>query len=493
MEARRKLYATLEAWFAAFIMEFRRQYDALSEDSKKRLSYLSDFRVPSQIVAFWAVELEYQYVLVIKEPEVQVDSVRVYGLSPPESMIPQAEAALKDCWFDSIPEPARTVLDDKYKAMAQEHLLGVLNSLPQMRLRFPPREPGRSPILQKGPDSREFFEWTIFGNLLASDATELAARILTEAVSPGGVGQPPEPRGADIQPPKIEPPPPTRAGFVSAFSPGIWLGPPHTFTFREKLDGYFVPVSTKKVRLKYKERDLVVMLNGLLTMIEPDRQVCINLLSEIMCVALLLGVPSTAVRDEDLSEGQFYDNGDWAQYAMEISPRRTAILAKEHEPIREEEYETYQRVSEDQLRDMLSKAEKCTMQENQSSFAQWYIDAHTSFEDSDYDRCVLKSWLVIERHINTMWQAYVKRTSGVWRKTKSNKKEVLDNLLKWGLMTPEEHAKLDGLRIRRNRVFHSGSAAARREAQEFLKVAEELTRSALGITTGESLNSDQSG
>ena len=133
------------------------------------------------------------------------------------------------------------------------------------------------------------------------------------------------------------------------------------------------------------------------------------------------------------------------------------------------------------------------MQENQSSFAQWYIDAYTSFEDSDYDRSVLKNWLVIERHINTMWQAYVKRTSGVWRKAKSNKKEVLDNLLKWGLMTPEEHAKLDGLRIHRNRAFHSGSAAARREAREFLKVAEELTRSALGIITGESLNSDQSG
>ena len=480
MEGSERLNAALEQWFAAFVREFQRLYDGLPEDSKKRLSYLSDFRPPSQIVAFWAVELEYQYILVIKEPGIQVNSIKVFYPSPPESMISQADAALEDDWFDSIPEPARTVLNTKYKALVQDHLLGVLNRLPQMRLRLPPREKGGIPILQKGPDSREYFEWTIFGNLLASSGVELAARILSEAVSPGGVGQPPDPNKANTQPPRIEPPPHTRGGYVSAFSPGIWLGPPHTFTFREKLDGY-IPVSMKKVTLVYKGRELTVMLNGLLTMIEPDRKDCGRLLSEIMCVALLLGVPSTAVRNEDLSEAQFYDSGDLAQYAMEISPRRSAILAKEHQPIREDEYQTYKLLAEDQLRDIVSKAERCTMEDNQSSFAQWYVDSQTSFEDSDYDRSILKSWLVAERHINTMWENYIKQTRNVSRKAGSNKKDLLDDLLTWGLMTTEEHAKLDGLRIRRNDAFHSGRAAVREEAREFLTVAEEITRDSLGI------------
>jgi hypothetical protein len=482
LEARKKLYVALEAWFAAFIGEFRRLYDALPEDSKKRLSYLSDFRAPSQIVAFWAVEFEYQYILVIKEPEIQVDSVRVCVLSPPESMIPQAEAALKDDWFSSVPEPARTALDAKYKAIIQDHLLGVLHNLPQMRLRFPPREPGKTPILLKGPDSQEYFEWTIFGNLFASNPVELAARELSQAVSPGGVGQPPDSNKANTSPPKIEPIPPTRSGFVSAFSPGIWLGPPHTFTFREKLDGYFIPVSTKKVRLVYKGRELTVMLNGLLTMIEPDKKVCSGLLSEIMCVALLLGVPSTAVRDEDLSKARFYDNGDWAQYTMEISPRRSAILAKELQPIREAEYEAYKLLSEDQLRDIIIEAEKHTSDGNQSSFAQWYIDAYTSFEDPDYERCVIKSWLIIERHVNTMWEDHIRKTEGVSRKAGTSKEKILKDLLKWKVITPETHAKLDGLRERRNATFHIGSGAAREEVLEFLKTAEEITTAALGIT-----------
>jgi hypothetical protein len=483
LEAREKLYTALEAWFVAFVKEFRRLYDALPEDSKNRLSYLSDFRTPSQILAFWAVEFEYQYILVIKEPEIRVDALRVYGLSPPESMISQAEAALKDDWFGSVPEPAHAVLNGKYKVMIQDHLLGILTSLPQMKLRLPPREPGGIPMMQKGPDSKEYFEWTVMGNLLASNPTALAARILAEAVRPGGVGQPSEPNQAVERPLKIEPPPHTRAGFLSAFFPGIWLGSPHTFTFREKLDGYFVPVSRTKVGLEYKGRELTVMLNGLLTMIEPDRQTCADLLNEIMCVALFLGVPSTAVRDQDLGEAQFYDSGDLAQYTMDLGPRRSAVLAKEHGPIREEEYETYKPVSEAELRRIINKAAECTIEGNQSSFARWYIDANTSLEDPDYDRAVMKSWLVIERHLNTAWEDHVRKTSGTPRSAGTKKEKVLADLLKWGSITREEHKILDGLRVRRNKIIHSGSSVTRKDAHSFLKVAEEITRAALGIAS----------
>ena len=483
MESRKNSGVSLERWFAAFIKEFRRLYDSLPEDSRKRLSYLSDFRVPSQIVAFWAAEFEYQYILVIKEPEIQVDSMKVYSLGPPESMISQADAALKDDWFGSVPEPARTNLSDKYKGMIQNHLLGVLTNLPQMKLRLPPREPGGIPILQKGPDSKEYFEWTVMGNLLDSNPTALAARILSEAVRPGGVGQPSEPNQAIERPPKIEPPPHTRAGFLSAFSPGIWLGPPHTFTFREKLDGYFIPPSMTKVRLEYKGRELTVMLNGLLTMIEPDKQTCADLLNEIMCVALFLGVPSTAVRDQDLAEAQFYDSGDLAQYTMELGPRRSAILAKEHAPMREEEYETYKPVPEDELRRIIDRAAECTVGGNQGAFARWYIDAKTSLEDPDYDRAVMKSWLIIERYLNTAWEDYVLKTSGVSRWAGTKKEKVLDDLLAWGLLTREEHSQLDALRDRRNKAVHSGSGPTREEAQAFLKVAEEITKAAMGFTS----------
>lgn len=462
--------------------EFRRQYEALPVDSQKLVSSLSNFMPPCQVIAFWAVDFEYQFALVIKESDLTADSVRVYGLGPLEMMISQAAAALKDSWFDTVAEPAKSALDKKYKAMVENQLLGVLKSFPQMRLRIPPRELGGAVLLQRIPDSGEYFEWTIFGNMLTTNPAGLAAQIISQAAAPGGLGQPPESNQVPIQIPASEPPP-TRPGFISAFFPGIWLGAPHTFTFQEKLDGYFIPVSRTSIKLEYKGRTLTIMLNGLLTMAESDKQTCADLLNEIMCMALFLGVPSTAVRDQDLAEAQFYESGDLAQYSMDLGPRRTRILAKEHEPIREEEYNTYKPLSGDKLREIVSSAEKFTAKSDQSSFARWYIDTHTAFEDPDYERCIIKSWLIIERHVNTMWEEHVKKTSGVSRKAGISKERTLQNLLKWKVITPETYAKLDELRERRNDALHEGSGAARKEALDFLKTAEEITKAALGIAS----------
>ena len=117
MEARKKLSSALDQWFAVFLKEFRRQYVALSVDSQKRVSSLSSFMPPCQIVAFWAMDFEYQFVLVIKEPALTADSVRVNGLGPPEMMLSQSAAALKDNWFGTVAEPARFALEEKYKAI----------------------------------------------------------------------------------------------------------------------------------------------------------------------------------------------------------------------------------------------------------------------------------------------------------------------------------------------------------------------------------------
>ena len=214
-----KKHPALERWIEAFVRESRRLYDALPGASKRRLSYFSDFRAPCLIVVFWAPQLEYLYILVVKEPEIKEDSSNVYELSPTEAMISQAAAALEEDWFHSVAEPARSKLDKKYKDMMRNHLLGVLKNFPQARLRFPPKELGRTPILQKGPDDGCYFEWTLLGNVLASSPAGLAANVLSEAVRHRGVGQPPE-YGQANTPLPISPSPATRPGFISAFSPG---------------------------------------------------------------------------------------------------------------------------------------------------------------------------------------------------------------------------------------------------------------------------------
>ncbi len=138
-------------------------------------------------------------------------------------------------------------------------------------------------------------------------------------------------------------------------------------------------------------------------------------------------------------------------------------------------------LTEDQLRRIVIKAEECTRSEDQSNFARWYIDAHTYLEDGDYDSSVVKSWLIIEQHINSMWRSHLGRKRDPSYRNPRDKKSILNALLKAGRLTSDEFARLDGLRDRRNKVIHLGSTAAHKEASAFLVLAEELTRSLLNI------------
>lgn len=133
------------------------------------------------------------------------------------------------------------------------------------------------------------------------------------------------------------------------------------------------------------------------------------------------------------------------------------------------------------MRWIVSEAEKCTGSEDQSNFARWYVDAHTYLEDEDYSSSVMKSWLVIEQHINSTWRAHTGRDSDPNFRAPPNKKDVLEALRKAGKITNDEHARLDGLRDRRNEIIHGGSITSRTEASSYLAVAEELTRSLLSI------------
>ena len=338
LEAREKLNANLNAWLAVFVQEFRRRYDALPEESKKRLSALSDFRAPCQIFVFSATEPDYQEILVIREPTIPNDAIKVYGPASSESMISEAEEMVNDRWFNSAPEPARSELERQYKALVQSQLLGILNGLPQARLRLPARKDEGMPMIKRGETNSRYFIWTVFDSLLRFHPGALAAQTVSDAVRPGEVGQPPEPSQVEVKPSQASAESrPTRPGFISAFYPPIWLGEPHTFTFREKLDGHHAHVRSKQIRLAYKGRELTVMLNGLLTVMEPDRETCCNLLNEIMCTALLLGVPSTSVRGNDLADVLFYDDGNLELYSMEVGERRREVFAAEYAPIREEE------------------------------------------------------------------------------------------------------------------------------------------------------------
>lgn len=333
-----------------FVTEFRRQYELLPNEAKRRLSSLDDFRSPCQILVFWASEPDYQDILVVREPKLTGDSIKVYGPAPPEMMVTEADSMLKDRWFESSPEPARSSLEQVYKAMVQDWLLGIIRVLPQARLSLAPRDGKGVPIIKRG---------------------------------------------------SVE-------------------------------------------------------------------------------SALLLGIPCTAVRDEDLGEAKFYDNGDWGEYSNDLGKRRTRSLEMEMSPIKEEEFSGFKLLSETDFKSTVARAEEATSIPEQSDYSRWYIDAYTYQIDGSYDQAVVKSWLIIEQHIKSMFATLAPK-GALPRKILPSNDAMLKKLLKAGKISTDQYKDLDSLRSKRNEIIHRGSVTTGGESREFLEVAERLTRAITGI------------
>jgi len=240
-----------------------------------------------------------------------------------------------------------------------------------------------------------------------------------------------------------------------------------------------MPGSTMKVRLRYKGRELTVMMNGLLTMLEPDKQTCSNLLNEIMCTALLLGIPCTAIRDGDLNEVKSYDAADLVEHPIDLGERRSRSLLMELRTMTEEEFKGFKMITEANLKSIVSRAEKATSTQEKSDYSRWYIDAHTYQIDGSFDQAVARSWLIIERRIESKFARLglgITSNEGRW-----GADTMLRELREGGGITEAEFKELDALSVKRSEIIHGGAVVLSDESQEFLKRAESLTRKQTGI------------
>lgn len=485
LDARGGLADALRAWFSTFVKEFRSQLEKLPDEQQNLALKGNDFRAPCQIIVFWILEPQYQYAMIIRDPRITYDMTKTYGPALLGTMTSQAETMLEDPWFDDSPTPVDHSVDDHYKKILETLLLGVIETLPEAATRIPRRSKNEVVVVKRAGEKSMYFEWSVFGNLLGQDPMEFAAKTISERIAQGeGMAtQGNEDSIHSTTPPITQP---TRQGFLSAFYPPIWLGDPLRFGFRDKVNGIYIPPSSKLLRSSYKGRELTILRNGVLTMIEPERSTCVRLLNEIMCAALLLGIPSSAVRDEDLGGAAFYDNGGLGSYSLGISDRRRRSIEKEFSSISEEEFKTFRQLTEDYLKEVFETAEKSTMDPTQSDYAMWFIDAHSYLEQKEYDPSLMKSWLIIEKHAALMWEDLPIEIRGKGKKPLRQRplpmEKLLKDLRKGNKISEADHRKQDDLRVLRNKIMHKGHHASREEAAEFLSLAEDLTREKLVLS-----------
>jgi hypothetical protein len=247
-----------------------------------------------------------------------------------------------------------------------------------------------------------------------------------------------------------------------------------------------MPPSSRKFRFVYKERELAILQNGVLTMIEPDRVTCLGLLNEIMCTALLIGIPSSAVRERDLSDALFYDNGEVGSYSSGVSKNRLQSIEKEFSAITEDEFKTFRQLSEADLKKVIETAEHSTKERRQSDYAKWFIEGYSYLEEANCDHSIMKTWLILEKHTRALWDHFEEESLRPGRNRARQRRppveRLLKDLFKGGRIVKAEYRRLDWLRDQRNKILHEGRAATREEAEAFLALAEDITRQTIGVS-----------
>ncbi len=496
MEVRERLRAVMSAWLSTFVREFRSQLEKLPEDKQKLVLRGNDFRAPCQILMFWILEPQYQYVIVVRDPRIPYNLIKIYGPATLATMASEADTMLKDRWFDGVPRLIDPSVEQQYKKILEEHLLGLIRTLPNAATWLPASAKNEIQVVKRAGEELTYFTWSIFGNLLGQHPLEFAVKAVANPVIGYEKVETREENQESVKAATTSPnPQPTRPGFLSALYPPIWLGEPLTFEFRDRVDGIYITPSSRKFRCVYKERELTIMQNGVLTMIEPERATCLGLLNEIMCTALLLGFPSSAIRDEDLSEALFYDNGELGSCSLGVSERRRQSIEEEFSAISEEEFETFRQLSEADLKKVIETAEGSTKDPQQSDYAKWFIDAYSYWEEANHDHSIMKTWLIFEKHAWALWDGYAKESlrRGNNRSTqgKPPMKKLLEDLFRGNRIAEAEYRKLDRLRDQRNKIMHEGRAATREEAEAFLALGEDLTRRKMGISKEISQNQNR--
>ncbi len=486
MEASEKLHNALRNWYTTFLNEFRSRLRNVPEHKKPIFLAGNDFQFPCQILVFWVIEPQYQDVVIIRDPRLHDDAIRIYGPVSLATMSAEAEKMINDPWFEGVEEPARSELNQQYKKIIEDNLLGLVGTLPQIAAKMPSLARNQVNIIKRAAEKSTHFTWAIFGNLLYQNPLELAAKTINDPLTRYEEME----RQSKIQKPTdtatiVKEPDATKPGFLSGFYPPIWLGEKLTFRFRERLDGIFIPPWSKILRLNYKGRRLYIMRNGLLTITEPDRANCLNLLNEIMCTAFLLGIPSTAVRDDDVSEALIYETGRHASYYVDLSERTRQTTDKQFNTISEEEFSSFRVIDESDLKHLVETSERCTQSDLQTDYAKWFINSHTYWEEAEYDHSITRSWLIIEKHARSLWiKSQGELLSGMKGATVQSfppMKKLLARLFKASRLTEDDYHILDRMREQRNDLLHEGRTATREEAATFLTMGENITRETMGI------------
>lgn len=473
----------VKVWIEKIISTYRKEYQNLSGDEKKRVSNLDDFMPNCQIELIQFENPEYQILLVTHFDDEPDMVIFVHQPIPIQDIINKLENIAKDKkWNKRLSEESAkrylykpTKTEMFYRTLLEKFLSRAYQRISQdlmVKYEKLPIILGKTMIMERD------FGWLIRGDLSTSETSAIIDAIIKEAKKKLPEKTPPQRQE------------PERAkGYGTFFYPPIWIGEMPKFTFREKLGiGLFRQHCTKVFKMSYRDNDLVVYRDGQIGISEVDKEKALRMLNEIMAVSTLKDAPSFAIREIELQDIQIDPNtfeivgssGSLVSLRTNLDQDRwgTSCVTTPL-PLRTN-------VAEEKMRKIIKLSEKLT-DRKQSDLLILNLEAYTHYHETEYMQSFVLGWVVIEKYLSNVWRKFIEEfgVTGKRKKKLLSSHEwsisyIIETLNLCGKFDKDLYQTLIELKKRRDKSVHEGESITQDDAKKCLtmssKVVSEILR-----------------
>lgn len=235
----------------------------------------------------------------------------------------------------------------------------------------------------------------------------------------------------------------------------------------------------------YKGCKVLLYNNGLIAVVVSDKKwdyfadnqiKAKEILNEIIGTSNLFGVRGVSFNIHDLT---FFAIGyDEMEIIATMSPiqftTRSLIAQVSTSDVATHSHKSLMEIEKDKLLEIISNAEKLTSNAKIKSYISTYLDAVTHFYVQEYKASFLLSWILLEKHIEDVWQEALQKNEVGKKRFKKlvgifwsadDKIECL-NLL--GYFSKERYSKLMSLKTLRNKILHEDVTVDREKTKRSL-------------------------
>lgn len=470
----------LENWFRQTITLFREEVSKLIPDEKLRISNLDDLSSPCQVDIFWfqneQFKMDFQ-LIIYQHFQNRADlEINVYGPIPFYKAVDELDRILSDeKWSQELASDERYLIEDgerTFRRILEGEFLSALEDLKRYILSVTftesvkPVTIGRKMYVTKAASA-----WFVWGNICLKKPEEIINDIVIKGIAKA---LKPIPKPDTVK--KV--PKPDIKAYGTYFYPPIWIGEIPKRSFKEKAQRQF-PKPREHFTAKYRGFQTIIQQDGLITIVNESKIEILDMLNEIMGVALILGLPCYAIREPEVGE-VIIDSETLAikGSTMALGSDRT----RQANQFGELSYmsmmlPTTLILSKENIIDILNRADRITKDYEIKKSLPFLLESYTHLQSSEYPQCFVMGWTVVERYIASIWDKFLKEKAVSSKRRKKlqgllwTTDDILESLNLASEMDNQDYSAIMSLKYKRNKIIHQGETATKDDAEQCFKVA----------------------